>query len=235
MKFSARPFVDLLKLDPTIDVHSRPCPFHPDTRPSMSINLAKSVFFCHGGCGEPRGGGPAQFLFKWAKYVDKKPITMSEAYARVRGDVRVTKDAQTQLREHREREVRLFLDYAAPILAERCKTLERLIASVNDFCNEWPKQIDAPIGLSNETAWDLLARLHQELQRVEHIFSLVNPRKVTPEIVRLVGEYKRLGFFSYDEAFFQERVQRMQQKARELARRLEEQWPAKLQRTPIPR
>lgn len=43
------------------------CPFHSDSEPSLSVNLDRGVFFCHGGCEEPRGGGPVEFYAKWYK------------------------------------------------------------------------------------------------------------------------------------------------------------------------
>ena len=40
------------------------CPFHNDTRPSLSINLEKGWFKCHS-CGEKRGGIIKFHMTKW--------------------------------------------------------------------------------------------------------------------------------------------------------------------------
>ncbi len=32
------------------------CPFHNDTTPSLTVDTAKGLWFCHGGCSEPKGG-----------------------------------------------------------------------------------------------------------------------------------------------------------------------------------
>lgn len=56
------------------------CPFHADDTPSFSLDLDKGVFYCHGGCSEPKGGGPIRFIRKWKKI--REGVTMSVASAK---------------------------------------------------------------------------------------------------------------------------------------------------------
>jgi hypothetical protein len=44
--------------DGTREEHSAYCPLHSDSRPSMSINFRKGVWYCHAGC----GGGKVAWL-----------------------------------------------------------------------------------------------------------------------------------------------------------------------------
>ena len=99
MNFDSHVFTDLLKIPNDDEQHVVFCPFHIDsgTR-SLSVDLRKGVFYCHGGCPEPKGGGPVEFLMRWAEIVEKKKISREEAKKRLRRTF-VLPDAKTLLRE----------------------------------------------------------------------------------------------------------------------------------------
>ena len=164
LKFSARVYVDKLKLDNRQSVHVIPCPFHSDEMPSLSINLDKAVFYCHGACAAPKGGGPLQFLLKWARYVDKKPITPIEARAQLRFSHKLI-DAKAYRIEQMRKEVMLFVGYIIPTLADRTKFIERAIADVNAYAAARPRDVD-------EEVWTLLVVCHRELTWSEHAFQI---------------------------------------------------------------
>jgi len=56
------------------------CPFHSDTNASLSINLDKGVYFCHG-CGK-KGD-----IFKW--YMEQHNCNFKEAKKEIIGDFRI--------------------------------------------------------------------------------------------------------------------------------------------------
>ena len=76
---AGRLIAEKLKMSDHTGQHVVLCPFHSDNDKSFSLDLNKGVFFCHGGCTEPKGGGIVEFLVKWARVVDQKPITRDDA------------------------------------------------------------------------------------------------------------------------------------------------------------
>lgn len=240
MKFSAHVFVDTLRLNTYQNRHQIICPFHVDSRPSMSIDLEKATFYCYGACSEPKGGGPLQFVMKWARYIEKKPITPEQARKRLRHDPK-SKDAKTQLIEILTKEVQLFCAYTAPRLADRCKEIERAIADVDAYVSDHPDDLDDEI-------WTLLATLHRELQSCEYGLALVIPRPTTyigmlrhvSNTLPFYEECKRRGWWTITATAFELEIKRRAQQEHALIRQLEEQchhanlFPP-IQRTPIPR
>jgi hypothetical protein len=210
MKFSARVYVEKLRLNQRQAVHNIPCPFHPDNKPSMSINLMKAVHYCHGACSEPRGGGPLQFIMKWARYVEKKPIELHEARSRLRSSFRLI-SAQAFLRDQMTKEVELFVSFSAPRFATWSKLVERAIGDINAYCADHPDDVDDEI-------WDMLARLHRELAWSDRAFALCTARQTTPEIVPIYAECQRRDWWNPNIALD---VEEARQHERALARRME--------------
>jgi len=119
-------FVKRLGLAQTVGTVHVICPFHPDTDPSMSIDLDKGIFFCHGGCDVPKGGDVVLFVQKWAWAKTGKKITLKEARDQVkRGYIRRT--SEDLHREMREIDVRLFFEAAAGDIADVLRELDKPI------------------------------------------------------------------------------------------------------------
>jgi hypothetical protein len=215
MKFSARVFVEKFHLNEHQAIHHVMCPFHPDHQPSLAIDLNRAQFFCHStACSLPRGGGPLQFVLKWARYVDQKPITMSEARSQVRNAFRLT-DARTFLREQTMKEVQHFIAYAAPRFADYGKRLDRAIADLDDYCADYPKQID-------DEMWSMLTTLLVERQWADHAFAVLNRRRVKPNVFPILAECKRRGWWDMGVDVIEMEIAEQQRRARWLARQLEE-------------
>jgi CHC2 zinc finger/Toprim-like len=74
-------FFEALKLPKTVTGQLMVvCPFHPDAKPSLSLDLDQGVWYCHG-C--QTGGGVVVFYMKIAK-LDGRVVTRSEAWRRLR-------------------------------------------------------------------------------------------------------------------------------------------------------
>jgi CHC2 zinc finger len=226
VKFSAKIFVDKLKLDLRQDRHVIRCPFHLDAATdSLSINLAQATFYCFGACREPKGGGPVEFILKWARYVDKKPLVdrygrddKSQARALLRNETR-TPDAREQRLDTMKEEIDLFREYAYPRFAARCKAIERAIADIDTYCADWPKQ------RLDEEIWTLLATCHRELQWCEQAFAALTPRRgvsnLTPEIIHIFSECERRGWWTLTTRVHMNRVRDQRRHARYLDQQLE--------------
>lgn len=155
MKLSAdaRVFVDKLHLDPEIDQHLIVCPFHVDSNPSLSISLERGVFFCHGGCRDPRGGRGPEFLIKWSEVVDRKPLTWQQAQRMIaRGRARPS--AQSLLQEAHEQELKMFAKVGAVVHADRLVSIERAIAALDRIIYSVPEPSDA--------IWNVYAALYRD-------------------------------------------------------------------------
>lgn len=243
MNFKARIYVQTLKLNPHIRQHGIPCPFHPDSKPSLSIDLEKAQHYCHGGCAPPKGGGPFAFIMKWAKYVEKKPITSkSEARSRLRRSF-VLPDAKTLRREQIREEVMLFASYGLTRFAEYGRLIQHAIADVNAYCRDYPKT------QNDDEIWTMLATLHAELawsddaldscMHAAQTFDFADLRKAV--IVPVFLECRRRGWWNpkarlHAEVLldFHNRQRALSQKWEELCRESPSPSPS-IPRTPIPR
>jgi len=56
------------------------CPFHVDGNPSLSLDLDKAIFFCHG-CHV--GGSPIDFYMHWKTRIEHQTITRADAWRRL--------------------------------------------------------------------------------------------------------------------------------------------------------
>jgi len=56
------------------------CPFHPDTKPSLKVDCAEGVFYCHGCHAQ---GGVMDYEIKWAKLIEGLEISGVEAFRRI--------------------------------------------------------------------------------------------------------------------------------------------------------
>ncbi len=234
--WNARVFVERLGLNPYERHVNIPCPFHPDSRPSMSIDLDKGVYYCHGACEEPRGGGAIRFLMRWARFVLKKPITESEARRQLRRVV-VLPDAKTLARELLRKELFLFVEYAASKFADRCKMIRRAIDDVDAYV------ADHPYERHDTEIWDMLVRCHRELQWCEHAFVACNESTHTlrSDVIAIFLECKRRDWWNPEiEAYaqrmadmkeYEHRVNREFDETREQCRRENPSRP----KTPIPK
>lgn len=217
-RFAARIYIEKLKLNPSQSVHNIFCPFHSDEQtPSMSINLDKAVHYCHGACANPKGGGPLQFLLKWARYVDKKPIMPIQARAQLRSAQRLV-DAQTFARDQQRKEVMLFVHFILPRLANRAKFVERAISDLDAYAAAWPKCVD-------DEVWDLLAICHRELDWTDRAFQTclaslhgLTPTTIGPALL-VFAECQRRGWWNPVLAM---QLEDAQQRQRRLSRPVED-------------
>lgn len=248
MNFKARIYVQLLKLNPHVRQHGIPCPFHPDTSPSLSIDLEKAQHYCHGACAPPKGGGPMAFIMKWSKYVEKKPIaTKGEARQRLRRSF-VLPSAKELRREQIREEVMLFAGYALVRFAEYARLIQRAIDDVNAYCADYPKT------QNDDEIWDMLVRLHRELAWCDEALAACPTAAATFDfadlrdapIVPILLECKRRGWWTPRTKVHAEMLLDFHNREHALARQWEELCPENpsplttprtpvLRRSPIPR
>lgn len=136
MKYnSGRLIAEKLKMSDHTGQHVVLCPFHRDSDKSFSLDLDKGVFFCHGGCDEPKGGGVVEFLVKWAKIVDQKPITKREAQRQLHRTFSVP-NAKTLLREALIDDLRIFMFFFPHYLADKLREDDREISIISAWQGE---------------------------------------------------------------------------------------------------
>jgi len=71
------------------------CPFHEDNLPSLSINLAKEVFFCHAGCGQ--GSLRSLVLRLTSKHLFLGPSLIEEDFVLFKDEDKKVKQVLTEL------------------------------------------------------------------------------------------------------------------------------------------
>lgn len=131
---AGRLIAEKLKMSDRTGQHVVLCPFHPNTEtPSLSLDLDKGVFFCHSACDEPKGGGVVEFLVKWARLVDGKPISEAEARRQVSRSFSIP-NAKQLIEAERADELRLFARYGTQLFADALRITEKDI----DFITEHP-------------------------------------------------------------------------------------------------
>lgn len=198
MKY-ARVFLDRLKLRPTETHFKIVCPFHLDSDPSMSIDLDRGVFYCHGGCPEPKGGGPVEFVRRWAKIKLGRDMSYDEARGEVHAAVRKL-EWQHYLRERKFDEIALFADdiVRTGLFVEGARHHEQLIARVNQRCQGLPEEE------RHDWVWDALDALHHEVRWFDEAHAIcvdTRPRnEVTPALIRVYNEAKRRKLWNHGEA-----------------------------------
>lgn len=149
----------------------------------MSIDLDKAVYFCHGGCDEPRGGGPIEFITRWAKVKEQRDISREEA----RGElIRAfkTKDAKTAAREMELDNVALFADDAVRtgLFVVCARYFERMVEHVNALC------IGLPTREEHDWVWTALDDFHTQIRFYDDAHAVcvaACAHGVTPEAVSL--------------------------------------------------
>jgi hypothetical protein len=149
---AGRLIAEKLKMSDTTGQHVVLCPFHGDSGNSLSLDLDKGVFYCHGGCDEPKGGGIVEFLVKWSRIVDQKPITKQDARRQLHRTFSVP-NAKTLLREQAEENLRLFAFYMPHLLGDMLRDFDREIALINEMWGAWP--------VSNARKWSRLEEIHK--------------------------------------------------------------------------
>lgn len=153
MNDNARVFLERLPLDLHQTKQVITCPFHIDTGASFSVDLDRALFYCFGGCDEPKGGGALMFLIKWARVKDGREISRQEARNQLRS-VRRVPDAQTLRREQQREELDLFREYATPRLCGELRAIEQAISDI-----DW---LHAREMISEDETWDHLEILYRE-------------------------------------------------------------------------
>lgn len=128
------------------------CPFHPNTdTAALSVDLDKGVFYCFGGCREPKGGGVVDFLMKWARIVDKKPMTKAQARKLLHKSF-VLPSAKELLAQHRKENLKVFAYYYPYFGAPVLRQIEEEIALITEMWLGWP--------VSPKIKWARLAELY---------------------------------------------------------------------------
>lgn len=163
---NARVFVERLHLDSSIPHHVVPCPFHDDHDASFSVDLEKGVYYCFGGCTEPKGGGTIGFLIKWAKIKEGRTITRKEASAMLRR-ILPAQSAQAFRREIAHAEILLFARVMAPVYADRVRAIEDKIRRLDALV----AQIGGRLS-SKDSLWSLYADLYRQRSTVEWQWSV---------------------------------------------------------------
>lgn len=219
--YNARIVAERLKI-PDYGKHVLFCPFHLDSSgKSLSVDLDRGVFYCHGGCEEPKGGGVVEFLLKWAKLVDKKPITRNQARSLLHRTFSVP-NAQQLLRRAVEENLLFFAHgmlhiYAGEFLQKQYD-IETVSAKLSPKTEHW--------------TWDGLAALFRERSRYENAFYVCQhtetTQEITLELAQLYVEAKRKGLWDDTVALLLDTF------ARKFKRRTRElNATAKIKRTPI--
>lgn len=135
------------------------CPFHPDsgTR-SFSVNLDKGVFFCHGGCTQPKGGNHITFLMK------RFNIPRAEALRRV---IQLERDEMFN-REHLQvkKEFETFLYWAR---REYTAQRRRLVHDIEDMTGGYTDCI-----AGEWLNWTKLTRLYHQLSQVDYVLETLD-------------------------------------------------------------
>jgi hypothetical protein len=149
---AVRIFTEKLGLRVTRGRRVVPCPFHPDgATPSLSIDLDQGLFYCHGACSAPKGGGWVKFLVKWEA---KEGRTITEAEARrTRTRVGTLVSAQEHQRRLREEDCWLFLRVLQVGAIDRLSAIDRRILEPPLTEQLWPNNADD----MDEADWDDLA------------------------------------------------------------------------------
>jgi hypothetical protein len=185
-KWDSDIYVTLLNLNPRQNKHVLPCPFHVDSDPSLSVDLQKAVHFCHGGCKEPKGGGPVAFLKRWERIKNGKEITSQEAARRLRSTFKIP-DARKILREAMLAEVQRFADHIVLIGAGARREFDRCLAALTERGRLRPL---------SETEWDDLAFFHRERQWWdERWYACHGVRNITL-LARYFKEAREIGLWS---------------------------------------
>lgn len=210
-EFARRVLAQYLNVDPTIDEIVIVCPFHVDTNPSMSVDLRRGVFYCHGGCDEPKGGGALDFIVKWVRIREGKTITRQEARRRVARSFLIP-NAQTLLRENMRRELKLFASFMMRRFAEMARWLDNLadIYSINQRVGE---------------DWETLQAIYFERSYAEFSFEVCmhSLRRPDPLLFNVFAEAKDRGLWDAEVRLLAERDARMRQRQRRLQRIADEQ------------
>lgn len=161
---AGRLIAEKLKLSDTTGSHVVLCPFHHNTEtPSFSVDLTRGIWFCHSACDEPKGGGVVEFLVKWAKIVDQKPITKREAQRQLHRSFSVP-NAKTLLREAAEENLRLFAFYVPHFLGDLLREFDREITLINEMWGAWP--------VSNARKWSRVEEINKLRAVYEWVFDV---------------------------------------------------------------
>lgn len=188
---NARIFAERLKIPMDGGQHVVFCPFHMDSgTKSFSVDLSKGVFFCHGGCDEPKGGGALEFLMRWAKLIEKKTLTRVEAMRMLRRTFAIP-NAQTLMREHAESELLLFAQYMMPAAATELRELERTLAGLHSRCQGIPPA-------SGNWIWDAFAAVYAQQELFEWVFDtcLASQRHLSDDLVLVYATAKERGWWN---------------------------------------
>ena len=161
-----------------------PCPLHGDVdTASLSLDLARGLFYCFGACTEPKGGGAIQFLIKWA-LKDGRIITAQEARRALNRPLRPP-DAQELLRQIARQMMHEFAAVMLPAAADMIRTYESL--------TQWLRPEEDP------EDWNRLAYATQELTWwtcVHDVCAESLTRDVHPWLIALVyPDAKRRGLW----------------------------------------
>ncbi len=184
---AGRIYAEKLKLRETTGSVVTFCPFHNNTEtPSFSVNIDKAVHFCHGACDEPKGGGIVEFLVKWAKIVDQKPITKHDARRQLHRTFSIP-NAKALLREQAEENLRLFAFYMPHLLGDMLRDFDREIALINEMWGAWP--------VSNARKWSRLEELHKLRTLYEWGFDvcLAASKHITDELAAAYSLFTSMG------------------------------------------
>lgn len=233
-RFNAAIIQSKLHLDPLQRQQKVVCPFHVDSSPSMSIDLDKGVFYCFGGCAEPKGGDGVLFFIKWAKMHEHRTLSRRDALREITQAMR-TVDAAELRRAVMERELRLFVPFVLREVNHLLVMLDRapvdVIATLRD-CD-----------ISEDETWDLLAQIYTTQTWAECAYetALESRRTIQPSIADLYRYFRDRGWWNPEQQRVERKLQEYHAKERafDAERRRSDDEPCRRQpvmiRTPIPR
>lgn len=226
---NARIFAERLKLPLDGGSHVVYCPFHADsgTR-SFSVDLSKGLFFCHGGCDEPKGGGALEFLIRWAKLIEKKTLTRAEA-ARMLRRTFVIPNAKMLMREYMLEELLLFKDIMQMSASTHVREIEHVIAQIHASCG----------GVAPEPKnwkWLGLEALYKRRTLFEWCFDVcmtVRHNTPTEDLVSVYRMAQERGWWSAADATVARALAERNKRHIRLSRMQRARKPAHVPRTPV--
>jgi len=231
---NARIFIERLHLDPSSAHHVVPCPFHDDHDASFSVDLEKGVFYCFGGCREPKGGGALGFVVKWAKVKDGRTITRQEASALLRRVI-PARSAQSFRREIVRAEILMFARVMAPVYADRVYAIEKKIQRLDALVAQMGGRLS-----SKDSLWSLYTDLYTQRSAAEWQWSVCQTARgqTSPLLAQLFRDAKANGDWHVGMVATAHANREQVTRSRKLMMRRENDEcrlePQSLTRTPIP-
>ena len=227
MHWHARLFIDKLQLDPHVPKQVLLCPFHVDSGKSLSVDLDKGVWYCHGGCDEPKGGGVVEFMIKWWWLTEKQRVPKRDAKLRVRKLLThgfSFQSAQQLSRELLVQDLRRFTPRAGYRYASRLHARQSVIDQIHASCQGTPPP-------PTDWRWPALEALYKELTWFATAADVCAQGRITSELVGVYQDAQQRDLWNSIRE--QERDALLAEERAERRRREQERSSRPVARTPV--